>query len=83
MAARKDSHHTAEVRKRIQTSQLINRLHSNAMGDVEMTPAQVRSAEILLKKAIPDLQAIEHTTDGDNGFVVKLVSQVGTVSADS
>ena len=55
---------TEEHRKRIQTSALITRLQKNALGDVElMTPAQIKSAEILLKKTLPDLKAVDHTGD--------------------
>lgn len=49
------------VRQRIQTAQLINRLQGCALGEIDMTPAQLKSAEILLRKALPDLQSIEHT----------------------
>jgi hypothetical protein len=61
MAARLNKRHDEQTRSKIQTSQLINRLNDHAFGKVEMTPAQVRSAEILLKKSIPDLKSIEHS----------------------
>lgn len=57
--------HSDEVRSKIQASQLINRLHGCAMGTVEMSPTQVKSAEILLKKSVPDLSSMELTgSDG-------------------
>jgi len=66
MAARKDLHHTSEVRKKIQTSQLMTRLSTNALSAEEiMTPGQIRSAEILLKKAVPDLSAVNVEPDSD------------------
>jgi len=46
-------------RQRIQTSMIINRLQDHIEGKIELTAAQVRSAEILLKKTAPDLT---HTT---------------------
>lgn len=49
------------VRQRIQVTQLINRLQKCANGEVEMTPTQIRAAEIVLKKALPDLSAVEHS----------------------
>lgn len=56
-----------EHRARIKTSMLINRLQDNALSKTEiMTPGQIRSAEVLLKKAIPDLQAMQHSGDADN-----------------
>lgn len=64
MAARINLKHDAETREKIQTSQLINRLQDNANGRLakEMTASQVKSAEILLRKALPDLSSV--TFDG-------------------
>lgn len=59
MAARLRKLHSDEVRAKIQTSQLINRLTDHAIGKVELSATQVRSIEILLKKSIPDLQSVE------------------------
>ncbi len=61
MAARKRTWTPDLVRERIQTSMLINRLHDHAFAKVEMTATQLRAAEVLLKKAIPDLSSIEYT----------------------
>ncbi len=49
-----------ELRTKIQTPQIINRLQAHIHGAVEMSATQVRAAEILLKKAIPDLQSVTH-----------------------
>lgn len=43
------------VRERIKTSMLVNRLTNHALGSVEMSPTQVRAAEILLSKTLPSL----------------------------
>lgn len=71
MAARINAAHKSQTREKIQTSQLVNRLQDNAMGKVELTPVQVRSIEVLLKKSLPDLSAIEHT--GEDGGPLKMV----------
>lgn len=72
MAARKQLWHPDEVRKKIQASQLINRLTANALSEEEiMTAGQVRSAEILLKKAIPDVASVQ--VSGEGGGPVKMV----------
>lgn len=74
MAARtKRPLHNDETRQKIQTSQLINRLSANAMGKLpsEMSPSQVKSAEILLRKALPDLASVEMT--GENGGAISVV----------
>lgn len=58
----------AEWRKRIQTGVLLKRLQDHVVGDVEMSATQLRAAEILLRKSIPDLSATE-LTGADNGPV--------------
>lgn len=65
MAARLNPAHDERTRAKIQTSQLLNRLMSHANGEVEMTPTQVRAAEILLKKTLPDLSSVEIGSDPD------------------
>ena len=71
MAVRKTLSHDTKTREKIQTSQLINRLQDNAFGKVELTRGQLKSIEILLKKTLPDLQAIEHTGEVDQNVTVK------------
>jgi hypothetical protein len=70
MAARKHLSHDQKTRERIQTSQLVNRLTDNALGKIELTAVQVRSIEILLKKSLPDLSAVEHTGGVDHNVKV-------------
>jgi len=53
----------ANTRAKIQATQVINRLHAHMMGEVEMSASQVKAAEILLKKTLPDLQATTLSTD--------------------
>jgi hypothetical protein len=65
MAARLNPAHDERTRAKIQTSQLINRLFSHANGEVEMSSTQVRAAEVLLKKTLPDLQSVEIGSDPD------------------
>lgn len=50
--------HQDDVRAKIQTSQLVNRLTDHALGDTELSQTQVRAIEILIRKTLPDLQAI-------------------------
>jgi hypothetical protein len=86
MAPRKVSlNHHAEVRKRIQTPQLLNRLQKNALDDVkftthpdgtikssELTMGQIRSIEILLRKTLPDLSSVIVTGDSDNPIIHRI-----------
>lgn len=68
-----------EVRERIKSSMLINRLIDHALGKVGMLPTQVRAVEILLRKTLPDLASTEHTGAVEHRFV----AEVPAVSADS
>lgn len=52
--------HTPDVvRERIRTGVVLNRLQKHALGKLEMTTTQVRAAEILLRKTVPDLSSTE------------------------
>ena len=72
MAARVNKiRHDDETRLKIQTTQLIRRLHAHAMGEVqqgkvvELSPTQVKAIEILLRKALPDLCSMDATLNGE------------------
>lgn len=51
--------HDEETRAKIQASQLVNRLQKHALGEVDLSTAQVRSCEILLDRVLPRLSAVE------------------------
>jgi hypothetical protein len=83
MAARTVSlTHHAEIRKRIQAVQLINRLQGNAMGtlsphhlakgQIELTMGQIRSIEILLRKCLPDLSSVIMSGDPERPIVHRI-----------
>lgn len=59
MAARKESRIKTHHRQAIQVSMLLKQLQKHVDGKVEMSTTQLRAAEILLKKAIPDLKSTE------------------------
>ena len=61
MAVRKRLYHPEEVRAKIQTSQLVNRLSSFVNGEIELTAPQVTAALGLIRKTMPDLTAIAHS----------------------
>jgi hypothetical protein len=58
-----------EAREKIKTTQLINRLQDHGLGEVEMSPTQVRAIEILLKKRVPDLTSVALAGDHDGAPV--------------
>lgn len=84
MAARKlRTRHQEEVKQKIQASQIINRLQDHVLGKVELTSAQVRSAEILLKKSIPDLSAVTLGGDADNPVMTETTLNVEGLSTEA
>jgi hypothetical protein len=55
--------HQDDVRAKIQASQIINRLYSAFEGKTELSAIQVNIGKTLLDKVLPDLKAIEQTTE--------------------
>src|SRR5882757_4586768 len=72
MAKRKMLFHPDYVREKIRASQLINRLHKCAFGEITLTVTQLRAIEILLRKSIPDLAAAEIRSEQTYRYVVEL-----------
>ena len=71
MAARLNRRHQEMVRDKIQASQLINRLENHALGELELSQTQIKAIEILLRKTLPDLSAVEHSGDDENPVAMK------------
>lgn len=61
MAARYRTWTPDVVRARIRVGMLIRRLSNHVLGRLEMSPTQIKAAEILLRKAVPDMRALEHS----------------------
>lgn len=61
----------AELRDRIRTAELVVDLQANVLGPEpgRMTRDQIRCVEILLKKTLPDLQAVELAGDDLGGSI--------------
>lgn len=74
MAARLNKAHQDDVRLKIKTSQLVNRLQDFALGCrdpktgdlMEIDAGRLKAIEILLRKSLPDLSHIAHANDPDN-----------------
>ena len=61
MAVRSRLEHDELTRKKIQSTQIVNRLNNHVLsedGDL-MTTSQVNAAKVLLNKVIPDLSNID------------------------
>lgn len=83
MAARKNKiKHDEPTKRRIQASQLLNRLNSFAKNEVKMTSAQVLAAKVVIGKSIPDLKAIEHTGKDGKPLVMEHVFTVEIIDTD-
>jgi hypothetical protein len=72
MAKRKMLFHPDHVREKIRASQLINRLHKCAFGEISLTVTQLRAIEILLRKCIPDLAAAEIKSEQTHRYVIEI-----------
>ena len=67
MAARLNKLHQEDIRKKIQTSQLINVLQNHALkGEGDISPTRMKAIEILLRKSIADLSAVTISGDEQN-----------------
>lgn len=71
--------HDEETRAKIKTSQLLNRLQDHVLGSVELSSTQVRAAEVVLRKALPDLVASENKTEVLHNFVARLPAKANSV----
>jgi hypothetical protein len=54
MAVRLNRKTAEAVRQRIQTTQLVKRVQSHALGEVEMTSTQLDAAKFLINKRMPN-----------------------------
>ena len=84
MAARLRNRHQDEIRKKIQVSQLINRLESYALGDLtdeQVSSGKLRAISILLNKTLPDLSATEVTQQVDGDVKVSVIELVPGVKS--
>jgi hypothetical protein len=78
MAARKRKVELTETwKEKIKASVIGLRLYEHMQGLNEMTPTQIKAADILLKKLVPDLGRTEHV--GDGGGEIKTVSRIELV----
>lgn len=73
MAARLNRMHSDSVRSKIKVSNIIDRLEKHVAGEIELTPAQVTSARVLLDKSLASLTATEVT--GKDGGPVEMLDR--------
>jgi len=69
--------HQEDVRRKIQASQLINVLMDQALGNGDdLSPTRLKAIEILLRKSLPDLSAIELSGDAENPVAIQQIKRV-------
>lgn len=64
--------HDEDTRTRIKVGNIINRLQKHVDGDIEMSATQLRAAEILLRKTLPDLTSVEHSGEVTTSYVMQM-----------
>ena len=75
--------HFQKTRDKIQAANLVNRLYSIAMGEIDATPQQVNAAKSLLNKVLPDLQSMAVDMQGSMDIGVREVNVSGTSTQDA
>src|SRR2546423_12449107 len=68
--------HSEVTRERIRAGVIIDRFQKHFMGEVELTPTQIRVGEILLRKVIPDLTHTDLSTTFTRRYVVELPAKL-------
>lgn len=76
MAARKTLRLTPEWKEKIRIGVILDRLAKHVDGDIEMSSTQIKAAEILLKKVVPDVARTEIAGDEDQPITVKVVTGI-------
>jgi hypothetical protein len=69
------------VRARIRAGGIAKRLEGHVLGKVDMSTSQVSAALGLLKKVVPDQQAMELT--GKDGGAIETVNRIERVVVES
>ena len=64
--------HPDAVRLKIEAVRLVQELQAHIFNGIEMSMSQIRAAEILLRKCVPDLTTATVTTDINVRYVVQL-----------
>lgn len=76
MAARKTLRLTPEWKEKIRIGVILDRLSKHVDGELEMSSTQIKAAEILLKKVVPDVARTEVVGDEEQPVTIKVVTGV-------
>ena len=87
MAARLNGAHAKDIRDKIKTTQLINRLQAFALGEaapnstdkedakLELDSNRMKAIEILLRKSLPDLSSVTLSGDDEGGPIRHIIER--------
>lgn len=70
-----NKHLTDKWREKIRLSLLITRLDQCAAGEIEMDKNQIKAAQLLLNKLVPDLARTELVGDGGGPMQITQISR--------
>lgn len=76
ITAKLNPRHQQLIRDKINAGLLVERLTECALGSLELSSQQMKAIEILLKKSVPDLSAVEMTGDADAPVILKVITGV-------
>ena len=68
--------HSEVTRERIRAAVIIDRFQKHFMGELDLTPTQIRVGEILLRKVIPDLTHTDLSATFTRRYVVEVPAQL-------
>ena len=69
-----DAPQSQQVRDGIKVDKLLERLERHALGEDDMSATELRAAEILLKKSLPDLQTLAPgARDEEAGMIATVI----------
>ncbi|MCP4465871.1 MAG: hypothetical protein GY813_03850 [Halieaceae bacterium] len=71
MAARLNKRQADSARAHIQANRIVEELQRHLHGEREMTATQIRAAQILLDKSLPNLQSTELQGDLEGQFKIE------------
>lgn len=66
------------VRSRIRAGGIVNRLEKHVLGQIELSATQVQAALGLLRKVVPDQQAIEHSGEVEHRYAARVPEAIDT-----
>lgn len=67
---------TPEWKEKIRVGVILDRLSKHVDGEIEMSNTQIKAAEILLKKVVPDVARTELAGDEESPITVKVVTGI-------